>query len=149
MKNLLLGLSLYLFCYFSSVEQCLSKDKNLQLSNTVIQMLNEISNHNIYEYKTVGIAGRLSEQYLRFEKLERVATIGELIHISKNHKNAVVRLYAFQALKCKGILIPKDLQEQFSNDKSEIKTLNGCFGNISKINELSKENICNLQKIID
>ncbi len=96
--------------------------------------------HNIYEYKTVGIVGTLSEQYLRYEKLERVATIDELIQISKDHRNAVARLYAFQALKLKGILIPKDLQEQFDHDKSEIQTLNECFGNISIVNELSKEN---------
>lgn len=140
MKNLLFGLFLFGLCYSSSAKPRLSTDKQLQLSDTVIEILIKISRHNIYEYKTVGIAGTLSEQYLRYEKLERVATIDELIQISKDYKNAVARLYAFQALKLKGIVIPKDLQEQFDNDKTEIQTLNGCFGNISKVYELSKEN---------
>ena len=140
MKKLLFGLFLFGLYYSSSANPGLLVDKQLQLSDSVVEILNEISKNNIYEYKTVGIAGTLSKQYLRYEKLERVATIDELIQISKDYKNAVARLYAFQALKIKGIVIPKDLQEQFNNDKTEIQTLNGCFGNISKIDELSKEN---------
>ncbi len=140
MKNLLFGLFLFGLFFSSSAKPRLFVDKQLQLSDSVSEILKEISKHNIYEYKTVGIAGTLSKQYQRYEKLERVATSDELIQISRDYKNAVARLYAFQALKLKGIVIPKDLQEQFDNDKSEIQTLNGCFGNTSKVDELSKEN---------
>jgi hypothetical protein len=140
MKNLLFGLFLFGLCYSSSAKSGLFVDKQAQLSDSVVEILEGISMHNIYEYKTVGIAGILSKQYQRYEQLARVATIDELLQISKDYKNAVARLYAFQALKFKGFVIPKDLQEQFDNDKTEIQTLNGCLGNISKIAELSKEN---------
>lgn len=140
MKHLLFGLFLLGLCYSSSAKPGLFVDKQLQLSDSVVDILKEISMHNIYEYKIVGVAGAVSKQYLRYEKLERVATIDELIKISKDYKNAVARLYAFQALKLKGIVISKDLQEQFDNDKSKIQVLNGCFGSISKVDELSKEN---------
>lgn len=140
MKNLLLGLFLLGLCYSSSAKPGLFVDKQLKLSDSVIEILKDISKHNVYEYKTVGIAGTLSKQYLRYEQLARVATIDELLQISKDYKNAVARLYAFQALKLKGFVIPKDLQEQFDSDRTEIQTLNGCLGNISKVAELSKEN---------
>jgi hypothetical protein len=140
MRNLLVGLFLFGLCFSSSAKPGLFVDKQLKLSDSVIEILRDISKHNVYEYKTVGIAGTLSKQYLRYEQLARVATIDELLQISKDYKNAVARLYAFQALKLKGFVIPKDLQEQFDNDKTEIQTLNGCLGNISKIAELSKEN---------
>ena len=140
MKNLLFGLFLFGLCYSSSAKPELFVDKQPQLSDSAVEILKEISKHDIYEYKTVGIAGTLSKQYLRYEQLARVATIGELLQISKDYKNAVARLYAFQALKLKGFVIPKDLQEQFDSDKTEVQTLNGCLGNISKVAELSKEN---------
>lgn len=140
MKYLLLGLFLLGLYKSSSTKPGISMDKQIQLSDSVTEILKDISAHNVYEYKTVGIAGTLSKQYLRYEKLASVATIDELLQISKDYKNAVARLYAFQALKLKGIVIPKDLQEQFDNDKTEVQTLNGCLGNISKVVVLSKEN---------
>jgi hypothetical protein len=140
MKNLFVGLFLFGLFFSSSAKPGLYEDKKLKLNDSVIEILRDISMHNVYEYKTVGIAGTLSKQYLKYEQLARVATIEELLQISKDYKNAVVRLYAFQALKLKGTTIPKDLQEQFDNDKTEIQTLNGCLGNISKVNEISKEN---------
>lgn len=139
MKNLLFGLFLFGLCYSSSAKPGLFVDKQPQLSGYVLEILKEISKHNIYEYKTVGIAGTISKQYLRYEQLARVATIDELLQISKDYKNAVARLYAFQSLKLRGFVIPKDLQKQFDSDKTEIHTLNGCLGNISKVAELSKE----------
>jgi len=143
MRNLMFGLFLFGLCYSASAKTKLFVDKQPQLSDSVVKILKEISRHNIYEYKTVGIAGTLSKQYQRYEKLEKVATVDELIQISKEYKNAVARLYAFQALKHKGATISKDLQEQFEQDKTEVQTLNGCFGNTSKVDELSKENFNN------
>ncbi|HEY3370136.1 MAG TPA: hypothetical protein VGK10_04760 [Prolixibacteraceae bacterium] len=139
MKNRLPGFFLLVLCYFIPVQQGSSWNQGFKISSSVNQVVNKISRHNIYEYQTVGYAGKLSEQYQRFEKLERIANIDELIYISKKDKNAVVRLYAFQGLKRKGVLIPKDLQEQFDNDKSEIQSLNGCLGAISTVSQLSKE----------
>ena len=143
MRNLLVGLFLFGLCFSSSAKPALFVDKQLKISDSVTEILRDISTHNVYEYKTVGIAGTISKQYLRYEQLARVATIDELLQISKDYKNAVARLYAFQALKLKGSAIPKDLQEQFDSDKTEIQTLNGCLGNISKVDELSKENFNN------
>lgn len=143
MKKLLFGLFLFGLCCSTSVKAEFFADKQLQLSDSVVKILKEISKHNIYEYQTVGIAGTLSKQYKRYEKLEQVATVDELIRISKNYKNAVARLYAFQALKRKGTTISKDLQEQFANDNTEVQTLNGCIGNTSKVQDLAKENFSN------
>jgi len=148
MKKLLFCLFILGFFFSSSANPEFHMCNQIHSSDSLSDLLNKISEHNIYENKTVGIAGKLSEQFLRIEKLGKVATNDELFQISREHKNAVVRLYAFQLLKYKGITIPQDIQEQFNNDITEIKTLNGCFGNISKVNELSKGSLIGINQTI-
>lgn len=139
MKNLLFGFFLLALCCSTSAKPAHSEGKQAQISSAVSEIVKEIASHNIYESRTVGIAGKLSAQYQRYEKLAKTASSDELIQISTNHENAVVRLYAFQALKFRGVAIPKDLQKKFSQDKAEVQTLDGCFGDVSTVGKLSKE----------
>src|SRR5690349_20975267 len=61
-----------------------------------------IATRNVYEISyMVGFAGTVSEQYLHFKQLLSTATDQQLTDLATNNKNAVVRLYAFQALKQK------------------------------------------------
>lgn len=141
MKNLLFGFFLLVVCSSASAKPVLSERKQARISGPVSEIVKEIASHNIYESRTVGIAGTLSAQFQRYEKLGKTATPDELIQISTNHENAVVRIYAFQALKLRGIAVPKDLQEQISRDKAEVQTLDGCLGGVSTVGKLSKEDV--------
>ena len=65
-------------------------------------IVNEMAAHDIYERSTgVGYAGTASKQLQLFEKLRSLASENELTELAVNNKNAVVRLYALQALKTK------------------------------------------------
>jgi hypothetical protein len=106
---------------------------------TVIQ---EIARQDVYEVsRTVGFAGALSKQYQRFQQLSSLATEQQLTELAVRHKNAVVRLYAFQALKKRKVDIPDGLSEQFMNDRSVVMTLNGCVGDKVTVSELARRDL--------
>lgn len=73
-----------------------------------------------------------------FEQLLSLSTEQQLNDLAAHHKNGVVRLYAFQALKRKKSNISEALVQQFQNDNTKIKTLNGCQGDEKTINFLSQ-----------
>jgi hypothetical protein len=98
--------------------------------NTVVR---KIAKHNIYEGPVVGFAVSSSKQYERFEILQAKASKEKLIAIASKHKNAVVRLYAYNALLYKEQNIPTELKEKFAADKTSIKTLSGCIGGQRKV----------------
>ena len=98
-------------------------------NDSLILIISEIENSNIYEMSyTVGYAGTISKQYLRFKQLLQLATGKQLSELAVNHNNAVVRLYAYQALKQKSVPIPENIVVYFTNDHTFVKTLWGCFG---------------------
>ncbi len=100
----------------------------------------EIANLNIYETTfTVGYANIPSSQYQRFNILISLATDKELIMLAEEHKNPVVRLYSFQALKKRKIEIPSSLIEKFKIDENEVISLQGCLAENTRVNQLSSE----------
>jgi hypothetical protein len=104
--------------------------------------IQEMADHDLYETsRTVGFAGTASKQYQRFQQFLSVATEQQLTELAARHKNAVVRLYAFQALKKKKADIPAGLWEQFINDGTAVSTLNGCIGDKKTVSELVKESL--------
>ena len=111
-------------------------------NDSVAIIVTGIANTNIYEVSsTVGYAGSLSKQYQRFEGLSSLATEQQLLDLASRNENAVVRLYALQALKQKKINIPEVLVEQFNNDRTIVTMLKGCIGNKKTVNELAKQNL--------
>ena len=69
-----------------------------------------------------------------------LATEEQLLDLASLNENAVVRLYAFQALKLKNLSISIALREQFKNDQTVVMMLNSCLENKMTINELAKQN---------
>ena len=113
-----------------------------QKVDSLAPILKAMAINNVYEVSTtVGYAGSVSKQYLRFEKLLSLATIKQLIDIATNDKNAVVRLYALQALKREKIIISTALIQQFQNDQTIVEVLNGCIGNKKSVNTLAQQDL--------
>lgn len=61
----------------------------------------------------------------------------ELTKLATKHKNAVVRLYAFQSLVLKLKDIPKAIIDQFKNDATMIDTLRGDITDKSPVNKIA------------
>lgn len=99
--------------------------------------IKEIAAFNIYETTcTVGFSNMPSTQYERFKLLASHANDEDLILLAGTHKNAVVRLYAFQALKKREIEMPASIVEKFKNDVSEVISLQGCLAENTRVNQL-------------
>lgn len=90
---------------------------------------------------TVGYAATVSKQILRFNQLINIANDTQLTALAINHSNAVVRLYAYQALKQKVTAIPQDVISHLINDHTVVETLWGCFGGSKAISSLAKEDL--------
>ena len=126
-------LFLFLVIGFNSFAQ---KENKISLSNTI----KEIADFNVFETTcTVGYAGGTSSQYKRYNLLTSLATTPELLILATNHKNPVVRLYAYQALKKRNIDIPTSLADKFKSDQDEVISLQGCLAENTRVNLLTNE----------
>jgi hypothetical protein len=102
--------------------------------------IQEMADQNLYETsRTVGFAGTESKQYQRFQQLMSLPT-DRLIELA-HHKTAVVRLYAYQALKKKEADIPGSLSDLLMNDRTLVATLNGCIAGRKTVSELAKQDL--------
>ncbi len=119
-----------------------AQSQGIDSLNTVLKAM---AKNNIYEVSfTVGFSGTISEQYQHFKQLLSLATSEQLLDIAAHNKNAVVRLYAYQALKQNKIKIPGILIQQFQDDINIVKTHNGCKEENKSVNALAQQNIKSL-----
>ena len=126
-------LFLFLATGFNSFAQ---KENTNSLSKTI----KEIAAFNIYETTcTVGFSNSASSQYQRFIFLTSMASTKDLITLATNHKNPVVRLYAYQALKKRDIDIPASLADKFKSDQDEVISLQGCLAENTRVHLLTNE----------
>jgi len=124
-----------LFNFKAGLSQATGKD-------SVEAAIEKISQHDIYETSyAVGFAGHPSMQFELFKTLVAVASNDQLLELATHHKNAVVRLYCYQALKKRQALIPGYLTEKFRKDETPVETLDGCIGATRKVNSLINEDI--------
>ena len=100
-------------------------------------VVNGMAAHNVYESQTIGIANAKSKQFARYQQLVSIATESQLLDLAMDHANAVVRLYAFQALRERSIAIPKSLQQKFKEDETIVEVLEGCIANKFPLNKLA------------
>lgn len=113
-----------------------------ETNHSMKRIVSAMAKNDVYEVSyTVGFAGSVSKQYLRFKQLLSLATEQQLTYLAAKNKNAVVRLYALQALRRKHANIPNILLEQFQNDKTIVTTQNGCNGDKETVNELATQNL--------
>ena len=97
------------------------------MNDQVTKIVNEIATTNRYdESYTIGIGGIISTQYQLFQQLAQLATPQQLVDLI-NHTNAVVRLYAYQALRRKEVNIHDRILNQFAKDKTLIMAMQGCI----------------------
>ncbi len=96
----------------------------------------EMAAHNVYESETIGIANAKSKQFARYQQLVTKASEEQLLELTA-HSNAVVRLYAYQALRAKGGPIPKSLQQKFEADTTSVQSMQGCVINKYPVSKLA------------
>lgn len=109
---------------------------------TIKNFVNEMAAIDIYERSaTVGYTGSASRQLELFKKLRSLASENELTELASNHKDAVVRLYAFHALKEKTKNVSQTLVKKFEADNTEVVTLTGCLGDKKSVRRLAFEPI--------
>lgn len=110
------------------------------LSGSVDSLSNAIAKHNMLNSAAVGIAGVKTEQWKRFERLSRIATDKELVALT-DHRNAVVRCYAFEALLKRKHIDPFPILLRHLSDTAYVSTLNGCFGRERKAGDIFLEEL--------
>jgi len=109
-------------------------------TDTLTNAVKEIADFNIYETTcTVGYSNIVSSQYQRFILLTSLATTEDLIILATTHKNPVVRLYSFQALKKRNAEIPSTLIAKFKTDLNEVISLQGCLAENTTVNLLTND----------
>ena len=109
-------------------------------TNTLPNAIKEMATFNIYETTcTVGFTNSTSSQYQRFILLTSLATTADLIILATTHKNPVVRLYSFQALKKRNAEIPSTLLTKFKTDLNEVISLQGCLAENTTVNLLTND----------
>ncbi|MDJ1480006.1 hypothetical protein QNI16_05870 [Cytophagaceae bacterium YF14B1] len=86
-----------------------------------------IAKSNRIESSHIGRAGSLSDQWVRSEQLKKIAPTTILISLT-NHKNAVVRCYAFQALAYRHHQAMFTILLNHLSDTTKINIQSGCLG---------------------
>lgn len=71
--------------------------KSQSLSSEVRKIVDSLSTKQVFEYSQVGIGGRESELWRRFENLQQIATDEELF-VMLRHENSIINCYAYLAL---------------------------------------------------
>ena len=127
----------FLFLFFATGFNSFAQKEN---TNTLSNAIKEIAHFNVYETTcNVGYAGSASSQYQRFNLLTSLATTQQLIMLATKHKNPVVILYSFQALKKRNIDIPASLSDKFKSDRDEVISLQGCLAENTRVNLLTNK----------
>lgn len=103
-------------------------------SDPIKKIAREIAKVNIYEYPE----DKNAQQNLLYEELLNTASDNELIDLATNHKNAVVRLYAYRAIAKKFKNIPTDLFNQFDSDITTVNTMRGTIAGTTTVNVIAR-----------
>jgi hypothetical protein len=118
-------ISILTIMMFLSAGLCFSQFRKKDSLSIITE---KMAAHNIYELTyAVGITGAPATQYLLFRRLEALASNEQLLHIARHHLSAVVRLYAYQALRKRNVKIPSQLIVQLKADHTKVTTLRGCI----------------------
>jgi hypothetical protein len=111
-------------------------------TDSVALLVKELSMDNTYAAgATLGIKGVISKQYQRYHRLVALASREQLVQLAAGHKSAVVRLYAWQALRRKKMAVPASLVKQFSTDREKLSTVKGCIRSVQTVSALAREKL--------
>ena len=127
-KNLLL-LFLFLLSQYSFAQA-----NNEKLDSLVSTFSNSVT---VSGYSK-GIAGIISEEYLAYNELFKVASNEQLIALT-DHSNGIVKCYAFLALAQKDKRLAKDIAIKHEEDNQQIEVLKGCKSSIETVAKFMKQ----------
>ena len=102
------------------------------------KIVKRIAKANLYDATpTTENNNVVSKQETNYKDLLNTATPEQLTGLATNNKNAVVRLYAFRALMEKVKSTSDDVYNQFTNDNTIIKVINGTTTEKKPMNSIS------------
>ena len=102
------------------------------------KIVRRIAKANVYVVTSLnGSEKAVSDQELNYQNLLKVASPEELSDLAASDKNAIVRLYAFKALMETVKDAPKNIFEQFMNDATPVKVINGSRSEMKPLNSIS------------
>lgn len=102
----------------------------------VKKIIKRIEKVNMYIVTPVN-SKNISDQERNYVDLLRNASIEELTQLASEHKNAVVRLYAFRALMESVKDAPKHIFEQFMNDTTPVKVIHETRSETKPLNSIA------------
>jgi len=116
------------------VAQHTGNGSSVKIRPEIERLVNGIGKDNIVKSSGVGIAGTRTEQWNRYDSLSQNATTVELIALT-DHKNGVVRCYAFQALLKRPDADYYAILLHHLNDTASVETFQGCIGSSSMVGD--------------
>ena len=107
---------------------------DLNISQDVKEIVEEIEEINMVGGSAVGEAGRKPKQYQNFENLREKANIKELIELTM-HPNAVVRVYGFWGLLYTDYSDFYSIVKNHISDNEYVHTQFGCIASQMKVGD--------------
>lgn len=130
MKSPVFLLSILIYCALLSVSCNLlnphKQDEPIKIRPTIQIIVDSIAKYNQLTSSGVGFSGVKTTQWERYEKLSKTASLPELEALT-NHKNAVVRCYAFDALTARRDTNAFTILEVHLKDTARLSTFIGCI----------------------
>jgi len=100
------------------------KDNSIPSINEIVT---GIEKKNRVDAQFIGISNKPSKQWSKYEQLKETATEEQLITLT-NHKNSVVRCYAFQVLAARNSTHVFNVLLKHLHDTTTVSTINGDMG---------------------
>lgn len=140
-KIILVASMFFIFISGYQAADAFSPKQETLLSTTindtpVKKIIKRIAKDNVYVVTPMN-SKVVSDQELNYVDLLKIASIEELTQLAADHKNAVVRLYAFRALMESVKDAPKYIFEQFMNDKTPVKVIEGTRTETKPLNSIA------------
>ena len=119
------------------------KYQNISLNKTINanplkKLIKQLAKDNVFDATPFRVNNKVvSEQESLYKELLSNATPDQLTELATNNKNAIVRLYAFRALMEKVKDAPGKVLQQFMNDTTPIRVINGSSSEMKPLNFIS------------
>ena len=129
--------------HFSIASPNGSRFQNISLNKTtnanpLKKLIKQLAKANVFDATPLRVSNKVvSEQESLYKELINLATPDQLTEMATSNKNGVVRLYAFRALMEKVKDAPGNVLQQFMNDTTLIRVINGSSSEMKPMNSIS------------
>ena len=143
-KKLLLLLSLAVLCWHPAL--CQQEPAKRRLSNTQKRLLKRIIKYNRVDGQRIGRAAIYSEQYIRFDSLQKISSREDIITFTR-HRSPIIKAYAFNSLlDRKDVSTALQVLAANSQDTTVFIHIFGCIGGASTLGKYMFVNFNSLVK---